>query len=159
VVAVDPVPAKRDLALSLGADATAGDLDEARQVVTDLTLGRMAHHVIMAMSDGDGRLLEPALQLAGKQGRVVVVNVHPSDEMTATVNLRGVQSLEKQIVGCLAGSWTGRKGIEFLTALWKAGRYDPSVIVSRVYDGLGQLDQGYADQSAGEILRGAIRLG
>jgi S-(hydroxymethyl)glutathione dehydrogenase/alcohol dehydrogenase len=159
VVAIDPVPAKRELAIQLGATAATADLEEANGVVSNLTSGRMAHHVIMAMSTGDGRDLEAALSLVGKQGRVIVVNVHRADEMSATVSLRTLQSLEKQVVGCLAGSWDGRKGIAFLTRLWKAGLYDPSVIVSRVYDGLSELSRGYQDQADGNILRGVIRLG
>ena len=63
------------------------------------------------------------------------------------------------MVGCLAGSWDGRKGVRFLTDLWRAGLYDPSVIVSRVYNGLPELALGYADQADGRILRGAVRLG
>ena len=162
VVAVDPLAAKRDRALKLGATAAVADLEAARTVVSELTAGRMGHAVIMSMTVGDGRYLEAALQLVGKQGRVVVVNAHPADEMTATVSLRSLQSLEKQVLGCLAGSWDGRRGIAFLTRLWQAGLYDPSLIVSRVYDGLDELSHGFRDQEAGTeagtILRGTVRL-
>jgi S-(hydroxymethyl)glutathione dehydrogenase/alcohol dehydrogenase len=158
VVAVDPVPYKRDVAMKLGADVAVASLQEAADAVRDVTRGRMANKVIMAMAVGDGRHLEPALALAGKRGRVVVVNVHPADENSATVNLRNLQSLEKQVVGCLAGSWDGRKGIRLLTDLYSSGRYDLEPIVTRTYDSLSQLDQGYRDQAEGMIVRGVVRL-
>ena len=158
VVAVDPVPFKRDVAAKLRADAAVASLEQAADVVRDMTSGRMANKVIMAMAVGDGRCLEPALALAAKRGRVVVVNVHPADENTATVNPRNLQSLEKQVVGCLAGSWDGRKGIRLLADFYLSGRYDLEPIVTRTYDSLARLDEGYRDQAEGTIVRGVVRL-
>ncbi|WP_322762162.1 alcohol dehydrogenase catalytic domain-containing protein [Frankia sp. Cr2] len=158
IVAVDPVPFKRGVAKRLGADIAVASLGEAATVVTDMTAGRMANTVVMAMAVGDGRCTEAALSLVGKRGRVVVVNVHPADENTATINLRNLQSLEKQVVGCLAGSWDGRKGIRFLADLHRAGRYDLDSIVTRTYDSLAALPSGYRDQAEGTIIRGVLRL-
>ena len=158
VVAIDPVPFKRELATRLGATAAVATFEEAWTEIDRLTEGRLANKVIMAMSAGDGRFLEPALRLVGKQGRVVIVNVHPDEETTATVSLRSLQSLEKQVVGCLAGSWDGRKGIRFLTDLQRRDLYHPGEIVSRVYRSLDDLSTGYRDQAEGHIVRGAIRL-
>jgi NDMA-dependent alcohol dehydrogenase len=158
VVAVDPVPFKRRVARTLGATEAVAGLDEAMGCVGDITRGRMANKVIMAMDVGDGRLLGPALDLLGKRGRLVVVNVHPDEETTATVRLRTLQSFEKQIVGCLAGSWDGRRGIAFLADLYQRGRYDLDTIVTRTYDSLDQLSLGYQEQAAGLTVRGTIRL-
>ncbi|WP_239341522.1 alcohol dehydrogenase catalytic domain-containing protein [Frankia sp. CiP3] len=158
VVAVDPVPFKRQIAMKLGATLTATTLDDALPAVRDLTHGRMANTVVMTMAAGDGRLLESALSLVGKRGRVVVVNVHPAEETAATISLRNLQSFEKQVVGCLAGSWDGRKGIAFLADLHHAGRYDLDSIVTRTYDSLADVTTGYHDQAAGTIVRGVVRL-
>ncbi|MDT3446547.1 MULTISPECIES: alcohol dehydrogenase catalytic domain-containing protein [unclassified Pseudofrankia] len=157
-VAVDPVPFKRAVATKLGAAAAVPSLADALPVVRDMTAGRMANHVVMAAAAGDGRQLEPALALVGKRGRVVVVNVHPADETVATVSLRNLQSLEKQVVGCFAGSWDGRRGIGFLADLYQRGRYDLDLVVTRHYDGLDALPQGYQDQADGAVVRGVIRL-
>jgi S-(hydroxymethyl)glutathione dehydrogenase/alcohol dehydrogenase len=158
VIAIDSVPFKRATAARLGAAAAVATFDEALDAVGRLTDGRLAHQVIMAISNGDGRQLQDALSLVGKRGRVVIVNVHPAEETSATVSLRELQSLEKQVVGCLAGSWDGRKGIRFLAELQRRGLYDPSQILSRVYDSLEDLPLGYQDQSGGRIIRGAVRL-
>ncbi|WP_239377547.1 hypothetical protein [Frankia sp. Cj5] len=83
---------------------------------------------------------------------------HPAEETAATISLRNLRSFEKQVVGCLAGSWDGRGGIEFRTGLHRAGRYNLSSIVTRIYGSLADVMTGYRDQAAGTIVRGAVRL-
>ena len=155
VLAVDPLARKRELAAGYGADAAVPDFDAARALVGDWTRGRMADVVIMAMGAGDGALLADGLSLLGKRGRLAVVNVHPTEESTATVRLRDLQSMEKQVRGCLSGSWHGRQGVRFLLDLAACGRYDPARIVDATWS-LDQLDEGYRHQLAGHSVRSAI---
>ena len=157
VVAVDPLSSKRALAAGFGANVVVGDFAEAREQVGALTRGRMADVVIMAMGVGDGSLMAEALSLVGKRGRVVVVNSHPDGESSASIRLRDLQSMEKQVLGCLSGSWHGRKGASFLLDLAERGLYDPGRIVDATYD-LDHLAQGYEDQLAGRTLRGVVRM-
>jgi len=84
-----------------------------------------------------------------------VVNVHPAQESTASVRLRDLQSMEKQVRGCLSGSWHGRQGVRFLLDLAARGRYDPARIVDATWS-LEQLDEGYQHQLAGHSVRGAL---
>lgn len=69
LLAVDPLDARRDLAVHLGADAAVPDLEAAAAAVDSATSGRGVDVVIMAMSVGDGRLTADALPLLGKRGR------------------------------------------------------------------------------------------
>jgi Zn-dependent alcohol dehydrogenase len=158
VLAVDPLAVRRQLAVDLGADDAVPDLDAARDRLSEWTHGRMADAVVMTMGVGDGSLLAQAMTLVGKRGRLVVVNVHPDDEKEVALSLRELQEYEKQIRGCLAGSWHGRKGAGFLLDLAARGRYDPAAIVSRTYR-LDDIDQGYADQLGGEVVRAVLDLG
>lgn len=155
VIAVDPLAAKRDVALSLGADHAVPSLNEANEVVGALTSGRMSQLAIMSMGIGDGSILATALALLGKRGRAVIVNVHPEDETAAVVSLRRVQSMEHQILGCFSGSWHGRQGASFLLELHARKLYDPGSIVTRTY-ALERLDEGYADQAAGRCVRAVV---
>jgi NDMA-dependent alcohol dehydrogenase len=155
VVAVEPVAWKRELAARFGAGHAVASLELAYPYLRDLTYGRMADQVIMTMGEGDGRLLHDALRLCGKRGRLVVVNVHPEDEMTATVNLRDLQSYEKQIVGCLSGSWHGRRGVPFLADLYQRGRLNLADLVTSRYS-LTQLPEAVRDQAEGRVLRAVI---
>jgi S-(hydroxymethyl)glutathione dehydrogenase/alcohol dehydrogenase len=155
VLAVDPLARKRDLAKTFGADDAVSDLDQARMLVSEWTRGRMADVVIMAMGVGDGAQLAAGLALLGKRGRLAVVNVHPPEESTATVSLRDLQSMEKQVRGCLSGSWHGRQGVRFLLDLAARGRYDPARIVDATWT-LDQIEEGYAHQLDGHSLRGVL---
>jgi len=155
VIAVDPLASKRDQAHVFGADAAVATIEEARALVSQRTHGRMADLVVMAMGVGDASLLQSALDVLGNRGRCVIVNVHPEDERVATVSLRALQSTEKQILGCLSGSWHGRRGANFLLDLHRRGLYDPSLLVSRTY-ALDDVEQGYADQLAGECVRAIV---
>jgi Zn-dependent alcohol dehydrogenase len=155
VLAVDPLERKRGLAKTFGADDAVAGLDEARALVGEWTRGRMADVVIMAMGAGDGAQLADGLALLGKRGRLAVVNVHPAEETTAVVSLRDLQSMEKQVRGCLSGSWHGRQGVRFLLDLAARGLYDPARIVDATWS-LDQLDEGYAHQLAGHSVRSVL---
>ena len=155
VIAVDPLAVKRAAAPSFGADHAVASMEEARDLVGSLTLGRMADVVIMSMGVGDGTTLATSLDLLGKRGRAVIANVHRDDETNATVSLRRVQSMEHQILGCFSGSWHGRQGASFLLELHERGLYDPGLIVTRTYQ-LEHLDEGYADQAAGHCVRAVV---
>lgn len=155
VLAVDPLETKRRAAPRFGADAAVAGLGEAREVVGDWTSGRMADVVVMAMGVGDGAVLADALALVGKGGRVVVVNVHPEEETTAAIRLRDLQSYEKQVHGCLSGSWHGRAGARFLLDLHARGRYDPSAIVGPSF-ALDDIEAGYAAQHEGRCIRALL---
>jgi NDMA-dependent alcohol dehydrogenase len=157
LLAVDPLEPRRELAVRLGADAAVPDLPAAAEAVASATYGRGADAVIMAMSAGDGHLISDALALLGKRGRLVVVNVHPETERLVSLTMRDLQLYEKQIRGCLSGSWHGRRGAEFLVDLARRGRYDPAAIVDRTY-ALDQINLGYQDQAAGRTVRAVILM-
>ena len=70
-------------------------------------------------------MLAQAMSLVGKRGRLVVVNVHPDEEREVKLSLRDLQEYEKQIRGCMAGSWHGRRGAAFLLDLAARGRLSP----------------------------------
>lgn len=155
VIAVDPLKSKRDVAPLFGADHAVADLAGAHDLVGSLTAGRMADVVIMALGAGDGELLAPSLDLLGKRGRAVIVNVHPDKETHAAVSLQNLQSYEKQILGCYSGSWNGYQGATFLLGLQERGLYDPGLIVTNTYT-LETIDEGYADQEAGNCVRAVV---
>ncbi len=155
VLAVDPLERKRGLAAGYGADAAAADFGQARAIVSEWTRGRMADVVVMAMGVGNGQLLSDGLALLGKRGRLAVVNVHSPQETMASVSLRDLQSMEKQVRGCLSGSWHGRQGVRFLLDMSARGRYDPGAIVDATWK-LDEIDAGYAHQLAGHSVRGVI---
>jgi S-(hydroxymethyl)glutathione dehydrogenase/alcohol dehydrogenase len=155
VLAVDPLDARRRLAVDLGADGAVADVDGARELVAEWTQGRMADAVVMTA--GGAALVGPALAVLGKRGRLVVVGAHEGEPAGVTMSLRELQESEKQIRGCLAGSWHAREGARVLLDLAARGRYDPAAIVSRTYP-LSEIERGYADQAAGAVVRAVLDL-
>lgn len=155
--AIDPVEFRRQQAVLVGATHTAVSIAEAQALIAEASWGRMADKVIMAIGVGDGALLEPALQLAAKRGRLVVTNLHPAVEEHAAVNLMALTLLEKQIVGSLFGSANPRADIPKMIELYKGGQLDLDTLVTNTYP-LDDVNQGYVDMRAGLNVRGVLRL-
>jgi NDMA-dependent alcohol dehydrogenase len=157
IVAIDPVPYKRERAGGFGADVVFASMEEARGPIAELTRGRMARKVIMAMGVGRGDLMNQALGLTAKLGRVVVTNIHPYLENEVSMNLSNLTGMEKQVVGSLFGSANPRADIPKLLELDAKGQFDLGALVTRSYP-LESVNDGYADLRAGLNIRGILTL-
>jgi NDMA-dependent alcohol dehydrogenase len=155
IVAIDPVEFKREKAMELGATHTATSMEEAVQLITDISWGTMANKVIMTMGVGDGQQLINALALASKRGRVVVTNIHPAMEMSANISLLDLTLMEKQVVGSLFGSGNPRADIPKLLGLYRQGQLDLDGIVTKTYT-LDTVNDGYSDMRDGKNIRGVM---
>jgi S-(hydroxymethyl)glutathione dehydrogenase/alcohol dehydrogenase len=155
IVAIDPVEFKREKAMEFGATHTAASMTEALPLITDITWGTMANKVLMTMGVGSGEVLGEALALASKRGRVVVTNIHPALEMSASVSLLDVTIMEKQVVGSLFGSGNPRADIPKLLGLYREGQLDLDGLVTRTY-ALDDVNEGYRAMRDGENIRGVM---
>lgn len=155
IVAVDPVAFKREQALRFGATHTAADADEAWEVVSELTRGRLAEAAIVATDVAEAAYLGQALSLVGKRGRVVVTAIgHPADTQ-ADMSLFELTLFEKQIRGCLFGSANPHADIPRLLSLYRQGQLKLDELVTRTYR-LSEINEGYQDMRAGLNVRGMI---
>ena len=107
------------------------------------------------MGVGSGDVLGEALALASKRGRVVVTNIHPAMEMSATVSLLDLTLMEKQVVGALFGSGNPRADIPKLLGLYRDGQLDLDGLVTNTYT-LDGVNDGYDAMRAGENIRGVM---
>jgi Zn-dependent alcohol dehydrogenase len=117
VVAVDPMPAKRALALELGATAAA-DPAEAQELIADLT-GGGADVVIETAGRIDA--LDAAFKATCRGGRTVTVGLpHPD----ARLALPAAQLVGegRTLMGSYMGSSIPRRDIPRYIGLWRAGR-------------------------------------
>jgi S-(hydroxymethyl)glutathione dehydrogenase/alcohol dehydrogenase len=153
--AIDPVEGKREKAMEFGATHTASSLEEAMPAMQEATWGRMANKVIMTMGVGSGELMASALAITAKRGRVVVTNIHPALEFSATMSLLDLTLMEKQVVGSLFGSANPRADIPKLLELYGDGSLDLDGLVTQTY-GLDDVNQGYEDMRAGKNIRGVL---
>ena len=104
IVAVDPVEFKQKAALDFGATHTAGSMDEALPMVTELTRGQMADAVILVPSVMYGDLMAGALALTGKGGTCVVTGVAPQAQTESSVNLFELAMFQKEVRGVVFGA-------------------------------------------------------
>jgi S-(hydroxymethyl)glutathione dehydrogenase/alcohol dehydrogenase len=155
IIAIDPVEFKREKAMEFGATHTAPSMAEALPLIQEITWGTMANKVIMTMGVGSGEVMIEALALAAKRGRVVVTNIHPAMEMSASMSLLDLTLMEKQIVGSLFGSGNPRADIPKLLDLYRQGQLDLDGLVTRTYP-LEGVNEGYEAMRQGENIRGVL---
>ena len=77
VIAVDPLEFKQEQSQIFGATHTASSMEEALDLVGDVTWGTMADKVILTMGVAQGEYIQPALAMTAKGGRVVQTAVAP----------------------------------------------------------------------------------
>jgi NDMA-dependent alcohol dehydrogenase len=157
VVAVDPVAFKRNKALEFGASHAVASSQEAAELVTELTRGRMAQVCVNTMGVGEGAQIGASLGLVGKRGRVVVTNLHPAAETQVTMSALDLTTYEKQVRGSLFGSSNPRADIPRMLELYRSGKLKLEELVTRTYS-LDEVNVGYDDMRNGRNLRGVITL-
>lgn len=117
IVAVDPVPAKRKLALELGATAAFAP-EEAEQAVKDLTGGGAE---VAFEAAGVPAVLEAAFRATRRGGTTVAMGLpHPS--RTLTLPALAFAGEGRTLVGSYMGSAAPQRDVPRYVALWKAGR-------------------------------------
>jgi S-(hydroxymethyl)glutathione dehydrogenase/alcohol dehydrogenase len=155
IVAIDPVPFKREKATEFGATHTAASMAEAFELVDRVTAGRMCNAVVMTMGVGDGTLIADAMALTAKFGSVVVTNAHPEHETSINISLADLTIMEKRLIGSVFGGANARADIPMLLDLYRAGELDLDGLVTRTYP-LEDVNLGYADLHAGRNIRGVL---
>ena len=151
IVAIDPVPAKRELAEKLGAtDSFSPESEKLREQVVELTKGGV-HHAIEAV----GRIAagELALSLLRRGGTATIVGMMPISEK---LPMRSLDLLaEKKLQGCLMGSNRFPVDIPRLVEFYLAGRLDlDSIIAERI--GLEAINEAVAKLRTGEAARSVV---
>ncbi|MEM9514164.1 MAG: NDMA-dependent alcohol dehydrogenase [Actinomycetota bacterium] len=155
VAAIDPVEFKREKAMEFGATHTYSSIGEAMEDLGESTWGRGFDKVVMAMGVGDGDALGEAFHLAGKRGKIVVTNIHPTVEASMAVPGTFLTLFEKQLVGSLFGSANIRKDIPQLLELYTQGQLDLDGLVTNTYT-LDEINEGFQDMRDNKNIRGVL---
>lgn len=155
ILAMDPVAAKRDLALTLGAtDAIDPAADDPLTAVLDLTRDRGVDVAFEAVGQPD--LIALAFNAVRRGGTAVAVGV-PSPELDLTVNAFAFPSQEKTLTGSWLGGSYPPRDIPRLIELWRSGRLQLSPLLSRPFR-LSEAPAALDALAHGQILRGIVRL-
>jgi NDMA-dependent alcohol dehydrogenase len=155
IVTVDPVEWKQEQAPIFGATHTTGSIEEATELVTDLTNGVMADRAILTMGVVDGMLIDPALNLISKGGTLGIGGVSAMTQNTAAFSIFPFVMYQKEIRGGLYGGWDARNAVPLLLDMYRKGLLKLDELVTRTYS-LEEINQGYQDMEDGRNIRGVI---
>jgi S-(hydroxymethyl)glutathione dehydrogenase/alcohol dehydrogenase len=155
VVVVDPVEFKRETALKFGATHAFASPAEAAEKVHELTWGQGADQALVTVGVVKEKVVQDAFDIVGKGGVVVVTGLGNPEELTVHVSGAVLTKWEKTIKGSMFGTLNPQYDIVKLLRLYHAGKLKLDELATRRYR-LDEINQGYSDLIAGEIIRGVI---
>jgi alcohol dehydrogenase (nicotinoprotein) len=156
VVAIDPLPFKRETAEKLGATHTAATAEEAQALISELTRGVGADKAIVTVGVVDSEVVTNAFNAIRKGGTVVVTGL--ADPTKATIQVSGaiLTLFEKRIQGSLFGSGDPFHDIPRMVELYQSGDLKLDELITTTYT-LDEVNQGYQDLLDGKNIRGVIK--
>jgi Zn-dependent alcohol dehydrogenase len=158
IIAVDPVEFKQKSAMRFGATHVAANIDEATELLQDLTRGVMADSVVVAPSLISGEDVQAALSLTRKGGTCVLTGMSAQTTSSVAMNVQEFILWNKNLVGTVYGSCNPRVDVARFARLYEAGLLQLDEMITRRY-ALDEINDGYRDLLNGEIIRGVIDFG
>ena len=155
IIAVDPIPFKREMALEFGATDAVENIQQAAGMAQQWTNGQGADSAILTMGVLMGEHIGEAFHAVRKGGTIAVVGIGPISDQNIPVSPFLLAMFQKRIQGVLYGSLSPSKDMLRLLSMYKAGQLKLDELVTRTYT-LDQINEGYADMHAGRNIRGVI---
>ncbi|PXY20805.1 NDMA-dependent alcohol dehydrogenase [Prauserella muralis] len=152
VVVVDPVPFKREMAKVFGATHTFADAKSAHDFVVETTWGQLADHALITVGVLDDEVIDAAIQVVGKSGKVTITAVGNGSVNHNAGMLIGYQ---RRVQGAVFGACNPLYDVPRLLSLYRTGDLKLDELVTRRYS-LEQVNDGYADMLSGKNIRGVI---
>jgi len=147
LVAIDPMQARRDLALTLGATRAVAP-DELATAVRDFDV------VIDAV--GAPPTVEAAWKAARRGGTVTVVGAGRPDQQVA-ISAYEVFHDDKKLTGSFHGGISMHRDLPLLVRLWRTGRLPIDRLISGTAD-LADINEVVRAQQSGESLRTVLTM-
>jgi S-(hydroxymethyl)glutathione dehydrogenase/alcohol dehydrogenase len=158
VVAIDPIPFKRESALKLGATRAYASLAEAVPTVKELTNGQGADAVVLCPSGLYPELVAEGFAAIRKGGTVVVTGIAPHGVRGIPVELAELTLYQKRIQGALFGMGSPAREVGRFVDLYRSGRVRLDELVTRTYP-LADINAAVDDLKAGRNIRGVLVYG
>jgi S-(hydroxymethyl)glutathione dehydrogenase/alcohol dehydrogenase len=155
IVAVEPVEWKREKAREFGATHVAANLEEALDLVMEITHGVGSDRAIITVGVGYGNLLNPAQMLVRKGGTLVFTSAAPLMQRDVEFDLYTFAMSNKRLQGTLYGSVNPRVDVPRLLGLYRSGQLKLDELITRTYT-LDEINQGWTDLEEGRNLRGVL---
>jgi NDMA-dependent alcohol dehydrogenase len=155
IVAVDPLPMKREKAEALGATHSFETAEQAHEAIQQLTRGVGADHAIITVDVVNEDVVGAAFEAIRKGGDVVVTGLADPTKVTVQVSGAMMTLFQKTLKGTLFGSSNPMYDIPKLLGMYQAGQLKLDELVTKTYT-LDQLNEGYDDLLAGKNIRGVL---
>lgn len=155
VIAIDPVEFKRDMAKVFGATHAFAGAAEAREFVAEATGGQLADHAICTPGVLTQEIVEAAVLMTGKSGKVTITAAGKLGEKAVHVPAGLLIAVQRQIRGALAGDCNALYDVPKLLDLYRSGDLKLDELITRRYR-LDEVNDGYRDLADGKNIRGVV---
>jgi NDMA-dependent alcohol dehydrogenase len=156
VIAVDPVPFKRETAAKLGATRTFAHIDEAAEYARSITDGQGADSAIITVDVVTGEHVGQAVDAIGKGGTVVITGMAKETEPPIMpVNILMFSAYQKRIQGCLYGMGSPALEVRREIDLYRTGQLKLDELITTRYR-LDDINAAVDDLVQGRNIRGVV---
>jgi NDMA-dependent alcohol dehydrogenase len=155
VVVVDPAPFKRETCEVFGATHAFADAAAAHEFVAEATGGRLADHAILTPNLVTQEIVEAAVQMTGRGGKVTITAAGRATEKAVHIRAGLLVGRQRQIRGALAGDCNPLHDVPKLLGLYRTGDLKLDELVTRRYR-LEEINDGYRDLVDGKNIRGVV---
>jgi alcohol dehydrogenase (nicotinoprotein) len=157
IIAVDPLPYKRQRAMEFGATHAVSTAGEAQVLGHELTWGVGADEAIITVGVVQEPEVTAAFNAIRKGGTVVITGMGRLDELTVQLPSTVMALYKKTVKGTLFGDANPTVDIPKLLKLYDSGELMLDELVTRTYC-LDDVNVGYDDMQQGINIRGVIDL-
>ncbi len=155
VIAIDPLPNKREKAMELGATHAFESAELAMETITNLTRGQMADSAILTPGLMTSEIVADGFNAVGKGGKVVLTGLNKLEETNIQLPGSVLTLYRKELRGSLFGDCNPTVDIPRILGLYQAGDLKLDEILTRTYT-LEQVNEGYDDLLNGKNVRGVV---
>jgi S-(hydroxymethyl)glutathione dehydrogenase/alcohol dehydrogenase len=155
VIAVDPLPFKREMAGKFGATHVAGDMAEATELAQSMTNGQGADATVITVGVLEPSMITEAFASIRKAGACVITSLGPSTDFGIPISAFELTLYQKKLLGSMFGAVAPIRDTVKMLELYQAGRLKLDDVVTTRYT-LDQVNEGYADMHAGRNIRGLV---
>lgn len=155
VIAIDPLPNKREKAMELGATHAFESAELAMETITNLTRGQMADSAILTPGLMTSEIVADGFNAVGKGGKVVLTGLNKLEETNIQLPGSVLTLYRKELRGSLFGDCNPTVDIPRILGLYQSGDLKLDEILTRTYT-LEQVNEGYDDLLNGKNVRGVV---
>jgi len=155
IIAVDPVPFKREKAPEFGATHAVATMEEASELARQFTDGQGADSAIVTVGVTRSQHIGEAVDAIRKAGVCVLTGIGDSTATGVEISPSAFTTYGKRLQGSLYGSCSPLLDIPRQIDLYRGGVLKLDELITRTYN-QDQIAEGFQDMHAGRNIRGVV---